>query len=64
MMEFIAQLIREFILEFPGAYVRWLYFGKKKKFLTFLSENQSPYNYIISFVVIVAFVLLFVLVIK
>lgn len=60
-MEFIIQIIREFILELPGAYIRWCYFGKNEKFFKFVEEDKSAYNFIISFVLILVIVVIIVL---
>ena len=51
-MDFFAQLIRELIMEFPGAFTRWIYFRRKKPFKEILTDNHAYYNVILSFVVI------------
>jgi hypothetical protein len=52
-MEFILQFIREILMVVPGGFIRWMYLGKKEKFFKFIHENDSPYNYILSFIIII-----------
>jgi hypothetical protein len=58
MTEFIAQFITEILLKIPGAFLRWLYFGRKEKFSVFLDKSDGAYNYIVSFGLIIVVVLL------
>jgi hypothetical protein len=58
-MDFFIQFIREFILVIPGAFLRWLYFGKKQPFSIYLNKN-SIYDYLLSFIIIIIFSLLIV----
>jgi hypothetical protein len=51
-VEFIFEFLKEFLLEVPGGYLRWLYFGRKESFSIFLRRN-SIYNFIISFLLII-----------
>jgi|AVFP01.1.fsa_nt_gi hypothetical protein len=47
----MEQLIREILIEVPGASIRWLWFRGKRKFSELLTD-KSAYNVILSFVVI------------
>ena len=51
-VEFILEFLKEFLLEVPGGYLRWLYFGRKESFSIFLRRN-SIFNFIISFLLII-----------
>ena len=55
-MDFIAQFITEILLEYPGAFVRWLVLGKKEKFSTFTKKNKR-YNYLVSVFVIILIII-------
>lgn len=57
-MEFFAQLIIEFLLVLPGAFIRWIWFGRKKKFFEFTNEDKSIYNYILSFFIILVIIMM------
>lgn len=50
-IELIIEFLKEILLEVPGGFLRWLYFGRKESFLLFLRRNSS-YNFIISFLFI------------
>lgn len=50
-VEFILEFLKEILLEVPGGFLRWLYFGRKESFSLFLRRN-SIYNFIISFLLI------------
>lgn len=49
MKEFAVQFIIEFLLEYPGAFIRWLFLKKKYSFDEVLS---SMWNYVISIVIL------------
>ena len=51
-IELIFGFLIEVLFEFPGAFFRWLYFGRKESFSNFIKRN-SIYNYIISFLFII-----------
>ncbi|WP_445717091.1 hypothetical protein [Flavobacterium sp.] len=51
-IEFILEFLKEVLLEVPGGFLRWIYFGRKESFSLFLRKN-SIYNYIISFLFII-----------
>lgn len=59
-MDIILQFLREIIMEFPGAFIRSLYFSDK----TFRDalEDNSPYNYLLSFLIIFLIVISIVLI--
>lgn len=40
-MDFVAQIIREFLMQVPGAFVRWLFLRKKRSFKSILEEDSS-----------------------
>lgn len=46
-LEILVQIFIEGLLFFPGAFIRWLWFGRKKGFLNF-TEDYSAFNYIVS----------------
>lgn len=50
-VEFILEFLKEILLEVPGGFLRWLYYGRKESFSLFLRKN-SIYNFIISFLLI------------
>lgn len=56
MKEFAGQFIIEFLLEYPGAFVRWLFFFKKHSFEEVLS---SMWNYVISIIILFLIVFCF-----
>ncbi len=58
-MELIFEFIKEILMEIPGAFFRWLYFGRKESFSEFL-KNSSIYNYLFSFLFIIVIVLIIV----
>ena len=51
-IELIFGFLIEVLFEIPGAFFRWLYFGRKESFSNFIKRN-SIYNYIISFLFII-----------
>lgn len=60
-MEFVVQFIREILLVAPGGFIRWLWVGRDKSFFKFIQEDESIYNYILSFLIIICIVSLIVL---
>jgi hypothetical protein len=52
LIELIFGFLIEVLFEIPGAFFRWLYFGRKESFSNFIKRN-SIYNYIISFLFII-----------
>jgi hypothetical protein len=50
-MEFIAQILIEFLMVIPGAFIRWLWFKGKYSFKELVTD-RSAYNYIFSFLII------------
>jgi|GEM_PF-3778643 len=52
----MGQIITEKVLEWPGVLLRWLWFGRKKKLVDYLDDG-TPYNYILSFLLIVSITL-------
>lgn len=46
-LEILAQIFIEGLLFFPGAFIRWVWFGRKKKFMDFI-DDYSALNYIVS----------------
>ena len=50
-VEFILEFLKEILVEVPGGFLRWLYYGRKESFSLFLRRN-SIYNFIISFLLI------------
>ncbi len=50
-VELILEFLKEILLEVPGGFLRWLYFGSKESFSLFLRRN-SIYNFIISLLLI------------
>jgi len=50
-MDFISQFILEIFLVAPGAFIRWRFF-RNKKFADVLNED-TPYNYLLSFASII-----------
>ena len=57
--EFITDFLREVFLVWPGAFIRWLWFGRKKSIAEH-ADDDSPYNYILSFFVLLAITLIIV----
>ncbi|WP_417357645.1 hypothetical protein [Flavobacterium sp.] len=55
-MDFVLEIVFEFIGEllliYPGAFLRWLFFGRKQKIDSYLQKGNG-YNFIISFCLIV-----------
>ena len=60
-MEFILQFFVEFLLEIPGAFLRWIILRSPKPFREF-SKEFNLYNYLISFFIIVIIVLVIVII--
>lgn len=50
-MEIIFQIIFEFVIVVPGAFVRWLWFKGKRPFKELLIDRNAS-NYIISFIIL------------
>ena len=51
MAEFVAQFIREILMVYPGAFIRWVFIRPEKSFSEF-SNDESIYNYLLSFLII------------
>ncbi len=51
MAELVAQFIREILIVFPGAFIRWVFLRPEKSFGEFLND-ESIYNYLLSFLII------------
>lgn len=61
-MDFLAQLLREVLMVVPGAFVRWNWLGRKRKFFEFVNEDKSIYNYVLSILIIIVVVFAILLV--
>jgi len=55
-MDFVLEIVFEFIAGFlfiyPGAFLRWVFFGRKQKLDSYIKKGNA-YNFIISFCLIV-----------
>ncbi len=51
MADLVTQFIREILMVFPGAFIRWVFLRPKKSFGEF-SNDESVYNYLLSFLII------------
>ncbi|MUV03356.1 hypothetical protein GN157_06500 [Flavobacterium rakeshii] len=51
LLEIVFEVIIGFLLVYPGALLRWLFFGRKQKFDNYVQKGDV-YNFIISFCLI------------
>ncbi|MFL9836973.1 hypothetical protein ABS768_05645 [Flavobacterium sp. ST-75] len=60
-MDFVMEIVFEFIAGFlfiyPGAFLRWVFFGRKQKLDSYIQKGNA-YNFIISFSLILGLGLL------
>ncbi len=52
LVDFITDFVREILMVWPGAFIRWVWFGRKKAIIEIANED-SIYNYIISIILII-----------
>ncbi|KGO78660.1 hypothetical protein Q763_17275 [Flavobacterium beibuense F44-8] len=50
-LEIVFEFIAGFLFIYPGAFLRWLFFGRKKKIDSYLQKGDV-YNFIISYCLI------------
>ncbi|RKF03988.1 hypothetical protein C8N26_1620 [Tenacibaculum lutimaris] len=60
MLEIVLQFFREILMVIPGAFIRWVFLSKEKKLKEVILE-ESPYNYILSymFIGVLVFIIVF-----
>ncbi|GGB66804.1 hypothetical protein GCM10007424_03490 [Flavobacterium suaedae] len=44
--DFVIEVITEVILPYPGAFIRWLFLGRKRTFKSILKEANSKNEYV------------------
>lgn len=54
--EIIAEVVGYTLLTVPGVFIRWLWFGRRKKFIDVVDED-TVYNVLLSILLIVAVVI-------
>ncbi len=59
MSNFVEDLAFEALFTLPGAFVRWFWMGKKETFWSFVKKG-SFYNYLLSFLIYGAVIILIV----
>ena len=57
--EVVSGFLQEVLFTYPGAFVRWLCFKRKIKFMEVVNQD-TIYNYLISFFIVIGIVLLIV----
>ncbi|RYJ44560.1 MULTISPECIES: hypothetical protein [Flavobacterium] len=59
--EFVTVFFQEVLFTYPGAFVRWIWFKRKSKFMEVVNQD-TIYNFLISFFIVIGIVLLIVFV--
>jgi uncharacterized membrane protein YidH (DUF202 family) len=57
MMEMVFEIILLYLLNYPGAYVRWVFYRRRRKFKDLLNQD-SHINLFVSVVMIIIIVIL------
>ncbi len=60
MLEFLAELLFNILLAYPGAFIRWMFGGFRKKYSYYLNDPHTELNTFIGIILLTIIVLIIV----